>query len=419
MTTTSIKISIIRLLLTFCIGISAPGFTGKTTTVRVERHGSDCMVDPNCFNRIHQDIEMRARAKPGDTIVFETRNTADIDLAAEPLMGDSHGPPGSKVHPMTGPVYIEGTRSGDVLAIEILKVEPGKHGFTLLHPIGFISDLFPVPHEIRWTLGKDWAESDALPGVRIPNAGFPGIVTVLPAAELSKTIARREAALFDAGGAAAPPEPVNATPISLCGPASDRKNECLRTFPPREHGGNLDIRYLGTGATLYLPCYQDGCGLAIGDVHYAQGDGEVSGTAIEMDALVTVTTRVMKAGTTQGGIHYEGPSRLLEIPSKSFYATTGYPIKRAGDVPPDLRYLESKKIGALTNLSKDVSLAARNALIAMIDYLTTTKGLTREQAYMLASVAVDLRIGQLVDAPNVVVSAVLPLDIFVEKARAD
>ena len=144
-----------------------------------------------------------------------------------------------------------------------------------------------------------------------------------------------------------------------------------------------------------------------------QGDGEVSGTAIEMDADVTLTTRVIKGGPgLSRGPHYEGPSRLLDIPSRRFYATTGFPLKSEGDVPPDMEYLESAKVAGLENLSKDISLAARNALLEMIDYMVANHELTREQAYLVASVAVDLRIGQLVDAPNVGVTAILPLDIF-------
>jgi formamidase len=102
----------------------------------------------------------------------------------------------------------------------------------------------------------------------------------------------------------------------------------------------------------------------------------------------------------------------MDIPSRRFYATTGFPLKEAGDVPPDMRYLESVVVADLQNLSKDVSLAARNALLEMIEYIVTTYGLTPEQAYVVASVAVDLRIGQLVDAPNVGLTAILPLDIF-------
>ena len=206
-----------------------------------------------------------------------------------------------------------------------------------------------------------------------------------------------------------------ASPDSLCGPQGTHKDECLRTIPPREHGGNFDIRYLGAGVTIHLPCYVDGCGLAVGDVHFAQGDGEVAGTAIEMDSVVTLTTRVIKQGDRpRRGIHYEGPTRLLDIPSRAFYATVGFPLKRSGEVPPRLAYLESEKLSELENLSNDLTLAARNALLEMIDYIQTEYGLTREQAYIVASVAVDLRIGQVVDFPNVGVTAILPTDIFQE-----
>jgi formamidase len=92
---------------------------------------------------------------------------------------------------------------------------------------------------------------------------------------------------------------------------------------------------------------------------------------------------------------------------------TGFPIKEKGDVPADLAYLDSPKIAGLGNLSSDINLAARNALAAMIDHIVSEYGYDRTQAYMIASIAVDMRIGQLVDVPNVGVTAVLPLDIFV------
>ncbi|HXV78026.1 MAG TPA: acetamidase/formamidase family protein, partial [Candidatus Polarisedimenticolaceae bacterium] len=199
------------------------------------------------------------------------------------------------------------------------------------------------------------------------------------------------------------------------GPDGSHADECLRTIPPREHGGNMDIRYLQAGVTVYLPCYVDGCGLAIGDPHYAQGDGEVSGTALEMDAVMTLVTEIVRgpeAPRLARGPHYEGPSRLLDIPSRRFYATTGFPLKRAGELPPDMAYLESGKVAPLDNLSRDLSLAARQALLAMIDHIVAVYGYTREQAYVIASIAVDLRIGQVVDSPNFGVTAILPLDIF-------
>ena len=210
------------------------------------------------------------------------------------------------------------------------------------------------------------------------------------------------------------PDPDEAEPAKLCGAQGTKPAECLRTIPPREHGGNMDIRYITTGTTVYLPCYIKGCGLAVGDFHYAQGDGEVAGTAIEMGGRMTVTTRVVEdPPDLSRGPHYEGPASVLGIPSEHFYAVTGFPLKAKGSVPAELAYLDSAKIAHLSNLSSDINLAARNALASMIDYIMSEYGYDRTQAYMIASVAVDMRIGQLVDVPNVGVTAILPLDIFV------
>ena len=389
--------------------------------VVVGGEGRHCGEDPQCMNRLHPAIPMTARAHPGQTIVFRARNASDFDLDPEstyedPRAGDSQI---GTVHPLTGPVHIEGAEPGDVLAVTLLDIAPGPFGYTSVSPIGFVSDHVTGSFRAEWRLNRIEAVSDDLPGVRIPNASFPGIVTVLPGPDQLAAMLSREAELRAVGGAGFPPYPTHASPTAVCGPDGSHPDECLRTLPPREHGGNLDIRYLQVGVTLYLPCYVEGCGLAIGDPHFAQGDGEVSGTAIEMDADFTLTTRLIKEGRElRRGPHFEGPVRVLDIPSRRFYATTGFPLKAVGEVPPDMRYLgASERIGALRNLSKDVSLAARNALLEMIDYITETYGLTQEQAYVVASVAVDLRIGQLVDAPNVGVTALLPLDIFTSPRR--
>ncbi|MEE2792287.1 MAG: acetamidase/formamidase family protein [Acidobacteriota bacterium] len=381
--------------------------------------GRHCGEDPDCMNRLHPEIPMVARARPGQTIVFKARNASDFDLDPsssydDPRQGD--GQIGT-VHPLTGPVHIEGAEPGDVLAVTLLDIAPGPFGYTSVSPIGFVSDHVTGVFRALWRLNRIEAISDDVPGVGIPNASFPGIVTVLPGREQLEEMLSREAELFAVGGAGFPPYSQHASPASVCGPGGSHPGECLRTLPPREHGGNLDIRYLQVGVTVYLPCYLAGCGLAIGDPHFAQGDGEVAGTAIEMDADFTVTTRLITDGPAlTRGPHFEGPVHVLDIPSRRFYGTTGFPLKGVGEVPPDMRYLgATERIAGLRNLSKDVSLAARNALLEMIDYITTTYGLTPEQAYVVASVAVDLRIGQLVDAPNVGVTALLPLDIFLER----
>jgi len=383
--------------------------------------GASCAEDPACHNRLHPDIPMAASAKPGERITFIGRNAADIRLDPNEAGERETSPRVSfgVVHPLTGPVRIEGAKAGDVLAVVLEKFVPGKAGWTSASPGGFAGDLVGTENRfIVWRLNEQYAESDALPGVRIPNASFPGVVTTLPGpGELERMLAR-EQALADAGGSVYPPDPDFAEPSSLCGAEGTKPAECLRTLPPREHGGNMDIRYLKTGATIYLPCYIDGCGLALGDFHYAQGDGEVSGTAIEMDGELTVTTRIVRGGPALGrGPHYEGSSDLLSIPSRRFYAVTGYPIKDAGSIPREVEYLADAKIADLENLSRDINLAARNALAEMIDHIVASYGYDRTQAYMIASVAVDLRIAQLVDLPNVGVTAILPVDIFVAPPR--
>ncbi len=177
------------------------------------------------------------------------------------------------------------------------------------------------------------------------------------------------------------PDPVEAEPAALCGVEGAKPSEsALRTIPPREHGGNMDIRYITTGTTVYLPCFIDGCGLAVGDFHYAQGDGEVAGTAIEMGGRMTVTARIVEdPPNLSRGPHYEGPVSVLGIPSKRFYAVTGFPLKEKVSVPANLAYLDSQ-ISGLSNLSGDIHLAARNALAAMIDYIVSKYGYDRTQA---------------------------------------
>ena len=405
----------LRCTLLLMAGLLAAAAQAQDEVLIIGREGGQCAEDASCFNRLHPDIPMVARAAPGQRIIFKTRNAWDSPLDPASDYQDFRGVPPhiSAVHPLTGPVYIEGAEAGDVLAVTILDIAPGDFGKTQIVGSGFVADKIKPGASALWRLNRQEAVSDALPGVRIPYGSFPGIVTVLPGAEQHRALLAREAMLAAAGGTVSLPNPRYAVPAALCGVEGSKRDECLRTGPPREQGGNLDIRYVGVGVTIYLPCQVSGCGLAFGDVHFAQGDGEVSGTAIEMDADVTVTTRLLSEGPDLArGPHYEGSARLLDIPSRRFYATTGLPIKQKGEVPPDLAYLASAKVANLENLSKDISLAARNALLSMIDYMVAEHGLSREQAYLVASVAVDLRIGQVVDAPNVAVTAILPLDIF-------
>jgi formamidase len=382
--------------------------------VSVAKTGAHCVDDPNCFNRYHSTIEPVVTAKPGDMIVFETRDALDADLTIDSIPEDLAALDLNLVHPMTGPVHIEGAERGDVLAVTLVDIAPDEYGYTVIVPgFGFLRDKFTEPYVANWKLTRLEATSEQIPGVVIPFNGFMGSVGVLPGDPEIEIMLQRESQLAEVGGVALAPQPTGALPAAICGPDGSHKEQCLRTIPPRENGGNMDVKQMQVGTTLLLPCFVDGCGLFVGDVHYAQGDGEVSGTAIEMGAKVTVTTEIRKGqGEFVKVPHYEGGAQLKKLAPSEFYATTGFPLKQSGEMPAQHVYLGEEKIGALSNLSEDLVLAARNALSEIIDWMVRNKGLTAEQAYIVASVAVDLRIGQVVDVPNYTVSAILPLEIF-------
>lgn len=384
--------------------------------VVVEKQGAHCVDDSNCFNRYHPAIPPVSRAKPGDIIVFHTRDALDSDLTLESSADDVLAIDLNLVHPMTGPVFIEGAERGDVLAITLVDIEPDQYGYTVIVPgFGFLRDIYTEPFLVNWKLSRTHAVSDQMPGVKVPYEAFMGSVGVQPGEPEVDAWLERETALGAAGGVALPPQPVGALPSAVCGPDGSNKDKCLRTIPPRENGGNMDVQQMQIGTTLLLPCFVDGCGLFVGDVHFAQGDGEVSGTAIEAGAIVTLQTEIRKGqGSVITGPEVEGGAQIKAIEPSKFYQTIGLPLKKAGDVPVQHTYLESEKITNLANLSEDLTLAARDALIKMIAYIQREHGLSAEQAYILASVAVDLRIGQVVDVPNYVVTAILNEDVFDE-----
>ncbi|MFK7867625.1 MAG: acetamidase/formamidase family protein [Roseobacter sp.] len=386
------------------------------TIVTVDKQGEHCADDPNCFNRYHPAIAPVARANPGDHIIIHSRDALDSDLTLDSVADDVLAVDLNLVHPMTGPIFIEGAERGDVLAVTLVDIEPDEYGYTVIAPgFGFLRDIFTEPYLVNWRQTRTHAESDQMPGIKVPYEAFLGSVGVLPGEEEVTAWGAREAALAAAGGVALGPQPIGALPSDVCGPGAPHADACLRTVPPRENGGNMDVQQMQIGTTMLFPCFTDGCGLFVGDVHFAQGDGEVGGTAIETGAVVTVVTEIRKGEAVNvPSVHVEGGSQIKDIEPSKFYQTVGLPLKQAGEVPPTHTYIDSEEIAALENLSEDLTLAARHALLQMIDYITREHGLTPEQAYILASVAVDLRIGQVVDVPNYVVTAVLNLGVFDE-----
>ncbi|MEO0624809.1 MAG: acetamidase/formamidase family protein [Pseudomonadota bacterium] len=408
-------------LLAIALGATSAAYADTTdqtwrSQVVVAKQGAHCLDDPNCFNRYHPAIPAVARANPGDEIVLETRDALDSDLRLDSNADDLAAVDLNYVHPMTGPVYIEGAKRGDVLAVTLEDIAPDQYGYTVIVPgFGFLRDEFTEPFLVNWRLSRTHAESDQMPGVKVPYEAFLGSVGVMPGEEEVAAWLKREADLAAVGGIALPPQPVGGLPSAVCGPEGSHKDTCLRTIPPRENGGNMDVQQMQVGTTLLLPCFVDGCGLFVGDVHYAQGDGEVSGTAIEMGAVVRLRTEIRPGqGSVITGPEVEGGAQIKAIEPSRFYQTIGLPLKEKGEIPPTHTYLDSDKIADLENMSEDLMVAARDALSRMLDYIERNHGLTREQAYVLSSVAVDLRIGQVVDVPNYVVTAVLNMDVFAD-----
>jgi formamidase len=407
----------------------------RLPVTRIDNVPVPCADEPlrTCHNRWHPDIPPAASADPGDTVIFETRDAFDNPFNRSSTPATVAAANLNLIHPLTGPLHVRGARRGDVLAVTMVDVQPGpdRFGYTVAVPgFGFLRDVFTDPAIAHWELGNKgggvarFATSRDLPGVRLPLHGFAGTIGVelgLPEIEVAFS---REEELRAKQGFVLPPEPTDAVPAQLCGPTGRAKDRCLRTIPPRENGGNTDVKQMVKGTTLLFPCFIDGCGLSVGDVHWAQGDGEVSGTAIEMNAIVTVKVEIRRQMAASIGnwplLESSRSGVLKDLEPDDFIATMGIPVKPAGVVMAPELWIDVNSnhlLRPLRNESEDVTLAARDALLKMIALLTgpvspAPKRLTAEQAYLLCSVACDLKISNLVDVPNYVVSDFLQLDVF-------
>jgi formamidase len=346
-------------------------------------------------NRFHPDIPPLLEVDEGEEVVLETRDGVDGQLGPGTTEASMGAMEAGAIHPLTGPVFVKGARPGDLLEVEFVDILPQPHAFTAIVPgLGFLRDLYTTPFLVHWQIADGWATSPQLPKVRIPGAPFMGVSGVAPSREQVRAWARREQDLLGRGGLVMGPDPSGAVPGR--GAAA---TEGLRTIPPRENGGNMDVKQLTRGSTLQLPVAVDGALFSVGDGHFAQGDGEVCVTAVEMGATAVVRFRVQKGGAARArrgprfvhGDYFAPPEWAAP---RRFVATTGMPIREDG-----------------VNEGENLTLACRNALLNMIDLLQE-RGWSREQAYVIASVAVDLRVSNVVDVPNYVVSALLPEAIF-------
>lgn len=307
---------------------------------------------------------------PGDRVVFDTldasfggaarrvqaelRPDLPADFAAVIAAGayPERPNPGLRGHPLTGPVFVQGAEPGDALVVEVLDIRTAPWGWTSCRPngIGLLDAELTEAGVLTEQTWRYWdlrgaGTTEFKNGVRVPLAPFCGVMGVALAAE--------------------GPHP---------------------TAPPRQVGGNMDVRQLVRGARVELPIEVPGALFSVGDVHAAQGDGELCGTGIETEGTVTLRFDLRKGAGIETPQLYAPPTPDANLGRGGWFATTGH--------APDLME------------------AARIAVRAMLRHLEREHALSTLEAYILSSVCVDLKISQVVDAPNWTVGAFLPLSIF-------
>src|SRR5262245_38454161 len=257
-------------------------------SIRIDRKKRLHQEPHTGHNRWHPDIPPVIEVDPGEAVVLETRDANDLQIGPGATLEDLKKVARTVAHPLTGPVYVKGAKPGDLLEIEYLDIVPERYGWTRFAPGGgFLPDLFDHYFVAHWDITPEYATSPQLPGVRIPNGAFMGTAGVAPSREQLKRWSAREKDLADRGGKVMLPTAAAAVPSQ--GPVAE---EGLRTIPPRENCGNVDVKQLTKGSKLFVPVAVDGALYSVGDGHYAQGDAECCGTAIEMGATAVVRFKI-------------------------------------------------------------------------------------------------------------------------------
>jgi acetamidase/formamidase len=291
-------------------------------------------------NRFSATIAPVLRVPAGAVVEVFTEEASDGQLAPDSDLEDLANVSFDPIHPLTGPVYVEGAEPGDILAVTLHEIDVGEWGWAAVVPgFGFLSDRFDGHWLRSFELGPDAGKARFAEGIEIPLRPFPGVMGVAPATD-----------------------------------------SLLSTIPPRANGGNMDNKHITTGVTAYFPVFVEGALFSIGDTHAVQGDGEVSGTAIEAPMRIVYEVDVIKGGR---------PIQEPQYESEDFYAVTAY--------------------------ATTIDEAARKATGYMVDYLVEEHGLEPTEAYVLCSLAGDLKISEVVDIPHMLVSMHMPKDIFVDK----
>ena len=283
--------------------------------------------------------------RPGETVAIEALDASCGQLSAAAGIEELKALDFGRVNPVTGPIWIEGAEPGDAVALT----------FRAFHPVG-----------------DPWGWTANIPGFGLLAEDFPD-----PALHIWTYAADLASPAAFAPMGKVPLKPFAGTVgLALAEPGEHS------VVPPRRVGGNLDIRDNAVGTTLYLPVEVAGGLLSLGDTHAAQGDGEICGTAIESPMTAEVEIGLVK------------DARL--------------PFPRFETSGPVTRHLDAKGYWVTTGVGPDLMQAAKDAVRQCVDRVAAETGMAAVDAYMLASVAGDLRISEIVDMPNWVVSFYFP-----------
>lgn len=370
-------------------------------------------------NRWHPDIPPAVTVKPGSEFRVECKEWTDGQIGNNDSANDVRDVNLNGAHMLSGPIAVEGAQPGDLLVVDILDLGPvpqtngpncgegwGYSGiFAKVNGGGFLTDYYPDAYKAVWDFHGQQCTSRHVEGVRYTGITHPGLFGTAPSADLLAKWNERERALIATDPHRVPP--LALPPLAdgvLGGTATGDALKAIgadgaRTVPPRENGGNHDIKNLTRGSRVFYPVYVDGAKLSGGDLHFSQGDGEINFCgAIEMGGFIDFHVDVIKGGMETYGITTNPviiPGRVAPLYSE-WLTFIGISVDHAEN----------------RNLYMDATVAYRNACLNAIAYLEKW-GYTGEQAYLILGTSpIEGRVSGVVDLPNACCSLYLPTEIF-------
>ncbi|KAH0436856.1 hypothetical protein CcaCcLH18_04182 [Colletotrichum camelliae] len=387
------------------------GKTGIRTANKVS-FDKPASEQPGLHNRWHPDIPFSGTIKDGETVKIECVDWTGGQIGNNDSADDMLNVDLIKIHYLSGPFEVEDAQPGDLLLVEIMDVQPFEDqpwGFTGVFDKnnggGFLDEIYPTAAKAIWDFEGIYCTSRHIPGVKFAGLIHPGILGCAPSAEVLNTWNTREGELISANklerDVAKPPEPINVHAGAADAALKEKVGkEGARTIPGRpEHGGNCDIKNLSRGSKVYLPVHVPGAKFSVGDLHFSQGDGEISFCgAIEMAGVITINFKVVKNGVADLGlkspIYIPGPVEPQFGPGRQIYFE-GFSVDEHGKQ----HYM-------------DVTVAYRQTCLRVIEYLRRF-GYSDYQAYLLMSCApIQGHVAGIVDIPNACTTIGLPMDIF-------